>query len=272
MGFEPDIRKIIGECPKTGEPKEGGGASGPLAGSMRQTLFFTATWPKAVKEIAASLTSKAALQVRIGQGAGGDRLTANSSVTQEVIVCDPKEKLAKVKELLAKELGANETGIVFSATKGGCDMLERELPKAGDGKMWCKAIHGDKEQWQREETLEQFRRLLVKGERGILVATDVASRGLDIPGVALVLVFDFGRGKAGMNSGVESYVHRIGRTGRAGKTGRAFTYFTSEDTGAPELVKLLRDAKQKVPPALVKMSDDEWYAKQGKKKWWGRKW
>merc|ERR1712054_376113 len=78
MGFEPDIRKIVDMCPKTGKPEEAGGATGMLAGSMRQTLFFTATWPKAV-------------QVRIGQGGDGDKLSANCNVTQTVLVLKEDE-------------------------------------------------------------------------------------------------------------------------------------------------------------------------------------
>merc|ERR1712203_1064319 len=110
----------------------------------------------------------------------------------------------------------------------------------------------------------------------VLVATDVASRGLDIPGVALVVVYDFGRAlNSGQNGGVESYVHRIGRTGRAGKTGRAFTFYTSEDLGATELIEILRGANQEVPTALEELSwteDEERWKKDAKKAFYsGRK-
>merc|ERR1712151_465084 len=92
MGFEPDIRKIAEQCKPSGKPEEGGGATGPLAGSKRQTLFFTATWPKAVQRTARSLTSNDALNVSIGQGAGGDKLTANTTITQKVFMTDYHEK------------------------------------------------------------------------------------------------------------------------------------------------------------------------------------
>merc|ERR1719162_2868001 len=74
MGFEPDIRNIAGQCKQSGRPEEGGGAPAPLGGSKRQTLFFTATWPKNVQRTARSLTSHDALGVSIGQGAEGDKL------------------------------------------------------------------------------------------------------------------------------------------------------------------------------------------------------
>jgi ATP-dependent RNA helicase DDX5/DBP2 len=104
----------------------------------------------------------------------------------------------------------------------------------------CGAIHGDKDQYEREKSLDNFR----KGRGNVLVATDVAARGLDIPGVAMVLIYDF-------PGAVEDYVHRIGRTGRAGKTGIAHTLFTKEDAQqARELVQIMEGADQTVPPEL----------------------
>jgi len=248
MGFEKDIRKIVDKCPKTGAPEQGGGAGGSHAGSRRQTLFFTATWPEKVKMTAASLTSTSAVQVRIGQGEGGSKLTANKNVSMEFIVCEWKEKVGKLKEYLSASLGQNENTVVFAATKGACDFLERELVISGT---WCQAIHGDKEQWQREKTLGEFRAHVASGQRAILVATDVAARGLDIPGISLVVVYDFGNEKGG---GAEPWVHRIGRTGRAGKKGRALTFYTADDKGAAELVQMAEEANQKVPDALKEMA------------------
>merc|ERR1712151_5499 len=119
--------------------------------------------------------------------------------------------------------------------------------------MGCRAIHGDKEQWERDQSLQAFRAMASPeakqlGRKAVLIATDVASRGLDIPGVSLVIIYDFG-GEAD-RSGVESYVHRIGRTGRAGKIGRSFAFFTPDDIGAPALMELLRSAGQSVPEDL----------------------
>lgn len=282
MGFAPEIAKIVDLCPNTGKPEEGGGATGLLAGSMRQTLFFTATWPKAVQKIAKDFTSKSAVQIRIGQGSEGDKLTANADIKQVVYVLEEGDKLEKLKELLKTELGPGETGIVFAAQKSTCDDLTWALQRAGLN-MWCKTIHSGRQQWDRDQALAEFRKLTADGaavkaakpDRGILVATDVASRGLDIPGVALVIVYDFGRAlKSGQNGGVESYVHRIGRTGRAGKTGKAFTFFTAEDQGSLELVELLKSAKQVVPSelkALVRNEAGERSIREKKQAFWSNK-
>merc|ERR1719498_2178494 len=192
-------------------------------------------------------------------------------VKQVVTVMKEEEKMAKLKDIIKNELHKGETAIVFAAMKHICDDVTRELQKAGLG-IWCRTIHSGKDQWDRDESLAKFRELTAgnaSGDRGVLVATDVASRGLDIPGVALVIVYDFGRSlHSGQNGGVESYVHRIGRTGRAGKTGRAFTFYTSEDLGATELIELLKGAGQVVPPALEELSwteDEERWRKDSKK-------
>jgi len=110
---------------------------------------------------------------------------------------------------------------------------------------------------------------LASGQRAILVATDVASRGLDIPGISLVVVYDFGNEKGG---GAEPWVHRIGRTGRAGKTGRALTFYTADDKGAHDLVALAEEANQKVPQELKDMAawagESKGRRKHGWAKWW----
>lgn len=278
MGFEKDISKIISQCPKGGKPEEGGGAPGPKGGQKRQTLFFTATWPKAVQRTAAAFTSSDAVQIRIGQGASGDKLTANASVKQTIMVISDWDKTSTMKDVLGKELGDNETAIVFAATQVRCDSLEQEIKSSFPG-VFCSAIHGGKAQWEREEALSKFR----STKRGVLVATDVAARGLDIPGVAIVLVYDFGAGihKKG-SAAVEDYVHRIGRTGRGGKTGRSFAFFTPKDSGAKELVELLKGAAMAVPKELLSLCGSggggkgKGSGKGGGKSWgkssWGRSW
>ena len=218
MGFEPQIKKIIKLCPHA-----------------RQTLFYSATWPKAVQKIAANFTTKP-IQVSIGEGGTG-KLTANKLITQVVQVCTEDEKFDNCMQAMG-ELQEKDTCIVFCGTKRRCDFLDRKLRQSGIHS--CGAIHGDKDQYEREKSLDNFR----KGRGNVLVATDVAARGLDIPGVAMVLIYDF-------PGAVEDYVHRIGRTGRAGKTGIAHTLFTKEDAQqARELVQIMEGADQMVPPEL----------------------
>jgi len=258
MGFERDIRTIVAQCPESGRPEQSGAAV--CSATARQTLFFTATWPKEVQRTAASMTSNA-VQLCIGQGAGGDKLTANKNVTQTVKVVDERSKLEELKEVLLKELGPGETAFVFAKTRHTCDYLEQQLWDEKEELSigtWCRAIHSHKVQWERDASLATFRNMTVgtdNGRRAVLVATDVAARGLDIPGVALVVVYDFGGGNLGEDSGVESYVHRIGRTGRAEKTGRAITFFTKADKGATKLISLLKDANQKVSDELRSLAD-----------------
>lgn len=263
MGFEPDIRKIVDQCKPSGKAEEGGGASGPLAGTKRQTLFFTATWPKGVQRTARSLTSSDAVGISIGQGSDGDKLSANPMVKQTVLMLSRHEKPSKLHEVIKAELGPGQTCLVFAAQKNVCDTLEWEINSNRDYGFtpWCKVIHSGREQWAREEALNQFRQVTAAtgDQRAILVATDVAARGLDIPGVAMVVVYDFGKSKNGDGQSVESYVHRIGRTGRAGKSGKAWAFFTSEDSGASQFVELLEGAGQEVPAPLKMLGDSEWY-------------
>jgi len=275
MGFEPDIRKICENCKPSGKPEEGFGASGPLAGTKRQTLFFTATWPKAVQRTARSLTSNDAVQISIGQGEGGGELSANPMVKQTVLMLSWHEKQAKLHEIIKAELGPGQTCLCFCAQKNVCDTIQMDIKRNQDYgfKPWCRVIHSGRDQWEREEALSQFRaKTTGKGdERAILVATDVAARGLDIPGVAMVIVFDFGKSKHNDGTSVESYVHRIGRTGRAGKTGKAWAFFTDSDSGAPQLVEVLEGSGQVVPPALKALGDAEWYKnmeRENKKSWY----
>eukprot|EP00746_Dinoflagellata_sp_MGD_P149917 gnl/MRDRNA2_/MRDRNA2_81894_c0_seq1.p1 gnl/MRDRNA2_/MRDRNA2_81894_c0~~gnl/MRDRNA2_/MRDRNA2_81894_c0_seq1.p1 ORF type:complete len:807 (-),score=150.72 gnl/MRDRNA2_/MRDRNA2_81894_c0_seq1:239-2368(-) len=271
MGFEKDVTAIISQCPETGDPSEAGGAQSLRGNAMRQTLFFTATWPQAVRAIAAKFTSEKAIHVRIGQGESGDQLRPCSSVTQEVFVLKVSQKQWKLCEILKAQLGHREAAIVFVGTKHTCSDLE-QMVKYWFPAYWCRAIHSKVDQEERLKILNEFRAVtkgtattpkqtkkgttLTKGQtRGILLATDVASRGLDIPGVTLIINYDFGGGN--IQGGVQGYVHRIGRTGRAGKTGHAVTFFTKEDKEGPEFVKLLQESGQAVPKELVKMANEE---------------
>ncbi|CAO2177039.1 unnamed protein product [Urochloa humidicola] len=218
MGFEPQIRKIVKEIPH-----------------RRQTLMYTATWPKEVRRIADDLLVH---PVQVTIGSVGE-LVANSAITQHVEVITPSEKLRRLEQILrSQDSGAKV--LIFCTTKRMCDQLTRTLTR----QFGASAIHGDKSQSEREKVLNHFR----SGRSPILVATDVAARGLDIKDIRVVINYDF-------PTGVEDYVHRIGRTGRAGATGVAYTFFCDQDSKyAADLIKILEGAKQKVPRDLEDMA------------------
>ncbi|MBA0712432.1 hypothetical protein Golax_011536 [Gossypium laxum] len=218
MGFEPQIRKIVKEVP-----------------SRRQTLMYTATWPKEVRKIAADLLGNP-VQVNIGNI---DELVANKSITQYVEVLSPMEKHRRLEQILRSQEPGSKI-IVFCSTKKMCDQLARNLSR----QFGAAAIHGDKSQADRDYVLNQFR----TGRSPVLVATDVAARGLDIKDIRVVINYDF-------PTGVEDYVHRIGRTGRAGATGLAYTFFADQDLKhASDLIKVLEGANQLVPAELRDMA------------------
>ena len=229
MGFEPQIRRILSQT----RPD-------------RQTLLFTATWPVEVREIAKEFVRNDTIEFRVG--GAGDGLQANKNVTQHVLVMDSGEeakfnKLVAVLEERMDDLGTGQM-LIFVETKARVDALTRRLRVDG----WpALGLHGDKDQNERNWVLSEFK----QGTSPIMVATDVASRGLDVEGVQLVVNYDFpSRG------GVDEYVHRIGRTGRAGRSGTAFTFFTPEDgRHARELVDVLRSADQLVPKDLAVVAD-----------------
>ncbi|KAL2528974.1 DEAD-box ATP-dependent RNA helicase 46 [Forsythia ovata] len=217
MGFEPQIRKIVKEVP-----------------TSRQTLMYTATWPKEVRKIAADLLVKP-VQINIGSV----ELSANKAITQYVEVVSPVEKHRRLEQILRSQEPGSKI-IIFCSTKKMCDQLARNLTRQFD----AAAIHGDKSQGERDHVLSQFR----TGRSPVLVATDVAARGLDIKDIRVVINFDF-------PTGIEDYVHRIGRTGRAGATGVAFTFFCAQDAKhASDLVKVLNGANQCVPVEIRDMA------------------
>ncbi|KAK4845149.1 hypothetical protein QYF36_001571 [Acer negundo] len=218
MGFEPQIRKIVNEVP-----------------ARRQTLMYTATWPKEVRKIAADLLVNP-VQVNIGNV---DELAANKAITQYIEVLAPMEKHRRLEQILRSQEPGSKI-IIFCSTKKMCDQLARNLTR----QFGAAAIHGDKSQGERDHVLNQFR----TGRSPVLVATDVAARGLDIKDIRVVVNYDF-------PTGVEDYVHRIGRTGRAGASGLAYTFFGDQDTKyASELIKVLEGANQRVPPELRDMA------------------
>ncbi|KAK9061709.1 hypothetical protein SSX86_018892 [Deinandra increscens subsp. villosa] len=218
MGFEPQIRKIVNAVP-----------------ARRQTLMYTATWPKEVRKIAADFMVNP-VQVNIGNI---DELVANKSITQHVEVLTYPEKNRRLEQIIRSQQPGSKI-IIFCSTKKMCDQLARNLTRP----FGAAAIHGDKNQSERDNVLSQFR----SGKCPVLVATDVAARGLDVKDIRVVVNFDF-------PTGVEDYVHRIGRTGRAGATGEAYTFFGDNDAKyASDLVKVLEGANQRVPQELREMS------------------
>lgn len=216
MGFEKDVRRIIADTP-----------------ADRQTVMFSATWPQSIQSLAHDFM-KDPFTVTVGS----QNLAASKTITQIVEVIAPERKMILLRELLNKYHKKTERVLVFCLYKKEAARVEAML--SGEG--WRVAgIHGDLSQPQREAALEGFK----SGIRPILVATDVAARGLDINNVEAVINVTF-------PLTIEDYVHRIGRTGRAGKSGLAHTMFTVEDKGhAGALVNILREGDQEVPEALM---------------------
>lgn len=201
VGFEQAIRKIIS-------------ATRP----QRQTLMFTATWPPSVRELASTFMKKP-VKIIIGDNPTGE-LRANIRIAQVVEVVQQFDKQQRLIQLLNEhQKGAkkNDRILVFCLYKKEADRIEHFVRDRG---FKVAGIHGDLSQQQRIQSLDAFK----KGEVSILVATDVAARGLDIPNVMAVINVTF-------PLTVEDYVHRIGRTGRAGLPGKAVTMFTEQDKG-----------------------------------------
>jgi ATP-dependent RNA helicase DDX5/DBP2 len=222
MGFEPQIRMIIAEIP-----------------TSRQTMMFTATWPREVRRLAEEFLRNPA-HVQIGNT---DALQANADIEQRVaIVGSQWEKQDKLVELLSGQVQAGDRVLVFTSTKRMCDQLARTLE--GRNRIPCVSIHGDREQRERDAALAAFK----NGRSPVMVATDVAARGLDIKGVKMVINFD-----AANNA--EDYVHRIGRTGRAGEKGLAVTLLTPDETKqAREIADVMIKTGKRVPDELADMA------------------
>ena len=191
MGFIPDIEEICTKLPK-----------------QRQTLLFSATMPPVIKKLADKFLDNPK-QVEVARPA-----TANTNIRQWVVQTTTAKKRDVLRDLLEQE--EVTTAIIFSNRKTTVRDLNKALQKSG---FRSTEIHGDMEQPQRLAELERFK----KGDVNILVASDVAARGLDIKGVSHVFNFD-----APWHP--DDYVHRIGRTGRAGATGTAYTLVTPEDS------------------------------------------
>merc|ERR1712151_1254849 len=148
-------------------------------------------------------------------------------------------KKSRLRRLLEKVMDGSKI-LIFAQTKREGDDLTREMRTDGFPAL---CIHGDKKQEEREWVLKEFK----EGKSPILVATDVASRGLDVKDIKYVINYDF-------PTQIEDYIHRVGRTGRAGATGSSYTFFTQDKARlAPDLIKVLREASQPVPDELAKL-------------------
>nr|XP_005897810.1 PREDICTED: DEAD box protein 53 [Bos mutus] len=202
----------------------------------RQTVMTTASWPDSTRRLAQSYL-KQPMIVYVGTL---DLVTVNT-VKQNIIVTTEEEKRSLVKEFL-QSLSPKDKVIVFVSRKLVADDLSSDLSIQG---IPVQSLHGDREQSDRDQALEDFRTGRVK----ILIATDLAARGLDVSDVTHVYNYNFPRN-------IEEYVHRVGRTGRAGKTGESITLVTQDDWKiADELIKILQRANQIVPPNLRSMAD-----------------
>ncbi|XP_059069787.1 DEAD-box ATP-dependent RNA helicase 20 isoform X2 [Cryptomeria japonica] len=217
MGFEAQIKKIVSQI----RPD-------------RQTLYWSATWPKEVEQLARQSLHNA-YKVTIGS----QDLKANHSIDQIVEIVSEHDKYSRLISLLEEIMDGSRL-LIFLETKKGCDQVTRQLRMDG----WpALSIHGDKSQAERDWVLSEFK----SGKSPIMTATDVAARGLDVKDIKCVINYDF-------PGSLEDYVHRIGRTGRAGAKGTAYTFFTAANARfAKELISILQEAGQTVNPGLAAM-------------------
>ncbi|NXK05020.1 DDX43 helicase, partial [Herpetotheres cachinnans] len=219
MGFEPQVMKILIDV----RPD-------------RQTVMTSATWPDGVRRLAKSYL-KNPMIVYVGTL----DLAAVNTVEQRVIVIAEEEKRAFMQYFI-DSMKPNDKVIIFVGKKLTADDLASDFGLQG---IPVQSLHGSREQCDREQALDDFKR----GKVRILVATDLASRGLDVHDITHVFNFDFPRN-------IEEYVHRVGRTGRAGRTGEAVTLVTKNDWRvASELIEILERANQVVPDGLIAMAE-----------------
>jgi ATP-dependent RNA helicase RhlE len=200
MGFKPQIDQILRRCPKE-----------------RQTLFFSATLPNAVKSLAYEIL-KDPVSVEVTP-----KVVTADRVEQWVYPVLEEKKFHLLLELLARP--DHDSVLVFTRTKFGADRLAKQLDRAG---IEAAVMHGDRDMKQRTRALESFR----EGERRILVATDVAQRGLDVDGITHVINYDTPQDPDG-------YIHRVGRTARAGESGVAITFVTIGELGDLKAIEYL---------------------------------
>ncbi|KAK2973326.1 hypothetical protein RJ640_027969 [Escallonia rubra] len=218
MGFEPQITRIV----QNTRPD-------------RQTVLFSATFPRQVEVLARKVLNKP-VEIQVG-----GRSVVNKDIAQLVEVRPENERFLRLLELLGEWCEKGKT-LIFVHTQEKCDALFRDLLKHGYP---CLSLHGAKDQTDRESTISDFKSNVCS----LLIATSVAARGLDVKELELVINFD-------APNHYEDYVHRVGRTGRAGRKGCAITFISEEDARyAPDLVKALELSEQVVPDDLKAVAD-----------------
>lgn len=229
MGFEPQIRQIV-KCIRPD----------------RQTAMFSATWPKEVQKLAYDFMTNPS-HITLGKAV----LNANQNIHQIVDICEEEEKEAKLAKVLAAVMRDQDCKvIIFAQTKKRVDNFFYTIKRLGYPAF---PIHGDKTQYERDRVLQEFRRR----PRVILIATDVAARGLDVEDVRVVINLDY-------PGQTEDYIHRIGRTARSGTKGTAYTFFTRENSKqAQELVQVLKDSNQQINEKLSDMAKYSYSSNRG---------
>lgn len=202
MGFLPPIKRILSEIPKD-----------------RQTMLFSATMPKTISSLASEFM-KIPLRIEIApQG------TSSENTEQEIFVVRKNDKMRLLDSVLQQY--KNDTTLIFSRTKHGAKRIARDVRNMGHT---ATEIHSNRSQSQRKIALEGF----TKGKFRVMVATDIAARGIDVKNIKLVINFD-------LPDNSEDYVHRIGRTGRAGRYGKAISFVTpSEKADVKKIERLIR--------------------------------
>ncbi|SHK72932.1 DEAD/DEAH box helicase [Fibrobacter sp. UWEL] len=208
MGFIHDIRKVVGMLP-----------------GKRQNLFFSATMPKEISDLAATILRPNPVRVEVAP-----QSTPIERIRQELYRIDKRRKGALLKELLSSHEEMKKV-LVFTRTKHGADKIVRVLEKAG---VKCAAIHGNKSQNRRQEALGNFKSEQIR----VLVATDIAARGIDVDDVTHVFNYD-------LPNEPETFVHRIGRTARAGKEGVAISFCAPDEEQDLRAIEKL--TKVKIP-------------------------
>lgn len=230
MGFEPQVRSVL-----------------DAVGEERQTMMFSATWPEEVQELASEFLGDFTF-MKIGSV----DLCANKNIEQEVEVTTSDYKQEQFLNDMSEKM-KNKKVLVFTERKATVDRLERMLRNR---RVRAMGIHGDKSQRMRSETLQRFK----EGSCNVMIATDVAARGLDIQDIEWVVNYDF-------PLDIENYIHRIGRTGRASKKGNSLTYITLDEARyAGKLKKILIEANQTVPKELEDLEKESSRSKATKGK------